>query len=430
MTSFNLPIMKTLDYDVVVVGGGFAGVGAAVSSASCGARTLLIECSGDLGGDITKGIVPQVLDHLGKGGIIRRLYDKMQSTGKTSARFGARYDGDGNRIAGTILNLEYVKYYLEGFCTDAGADLLLYSMMAGCELSDGKIKRIAVATECGCICVEAKMFIDATGNGLLAAMAGCEWEIGHPDSSHPQPASSAIYVTGLSADVRSTDNCKEKENMKQLLAKHGIEVSSEGVAMMHSAVDDIWMITFNNQCDVTMSDPLELSRAAVEARAECVEVLDKMTEVPGFEGADLVQTSSHIGIREGKRIKGLYRLTLDDITEGRRFDDAVCTVKFPVDVHRISPDDKSSINMGKIALPYHVPYRALIPVGCDNLLLAGRCISGDFYAHASYRVAGCVAPMGEAAGFAAATCVKRGVSPCEIDGADVTRYMISLGYEI
>ena len=430
MASFNLSISKVQDYDVVVVGGGFAGVAAAVSSATCGARTLLIECSGELGGDITKGIVPQVLDHKGKGGLIRQLYDVMQSTDKTSARFGARYDGDGKRIPGTIFNLEYVKYYLEKFCIDAGADLLLYSMMAGCELEDGKIKRIAVATECGSISVGAKVFIDATGNGLLAAMAGCEWEIGHPESHHPQPASSAIYVTGLPADTKSTDNCEEKENMKRLFASHGIEVSSEGVAMMHSAVDDIWMLTFNNQCDLTMSDPIELSRAAIEARAECVQVLDKLSAVPGFENAQLVQTSSHIGIREGKRIKGLYRLTLDDITSGRKFDDAICTVGFPVDVHRISPDDKSSINMGKVALPYHVPYRCLVPIGCDNLLVAGRCISGDFFAHASYRVAGCVVPMGEAAGYAAARCIKDGVSPSSIDGKDVTEYMVSLGYEI
>ena len=142
MASFNLSISKVQDYDVVVVGGGFAGVAAAVSSATCGARTLLIECSGELGGDITKGIVPQVLDHKGKGGLIRRLYDVMQSTDKTSARFGARYDGDGKRIPGTIFNLEYVKYYLEKFCIDAGVNYNKFTEWQRKQLWNEKLGRI------------------------------------------------------------------------------------------------------------------------------------------------------------------------------------------------------------------------------------------------------------------------------------------------
>lgn len=430
MESFNLSTIKTVEYDTVVVGGGFAGVGAAVASASNGVKTLLVECGGDLGGDITKAIIPNMLDCVGKGGLVRRLHEELNKGHNTSARFGARYDGEGNKIPGSVLNLEYTKYYLEKFCTEAGADILLYSMMAGCELDEGKIKSIAVATECGCIAVKAKIFIDATGNGLLAAMAGCEWEIGHPQSDHPQPASSAIYLTGLDSDVKTTDNTAEKEELKARIAECGIEVSAENANLMPSATDNVWMLTFNNQCDVMMDDPFVLSRAAIEARGECVEVFDKLSNVRGFEKAELLQVSSHIGVREGKRIKGHYRLTADDIAEGRRFDDAICTVHFPVDVHRISADDKSGYRMGKSTKPYHIPFRALIPLGCDNLLLAGRCISGDFYAHASYRVAGCVVPMGEAAGYAAATCAKEGILPAEIDTSLVTSYMIGLGYEI
>lgn len=425
-----LHITHTLTYDTVIVGGGFAGVGAAVTSAANGARTLLIECGGELGGDITKAIVPQVLDPAGKGGLVRSLYDRLNEGGHTSARRGARFDADGKRIPGTMVDLEYVKYYLEKYCRESGADVLLHTMMAGCETEDGRITAIAAATECGCIRVEAKIFIDATGNGLLAAEAGCQWEIGHPVTGQPQPAGSALLVTGLGSEVHSTDTGADKEAAKRMLAEYGIRVSAEGLSVIRSAVDDVWLLAFNSQFDLMMDDPLALSRANMDARAECVEVLEKLRAIPGYEHVKLLQVSSHIGIREGRRILGKYRLTFEDITEGRRFDDAVCTVRFPIDVHRISADDTRVHNKGRRVQPYHIPFRALLPEGCENLLLAGRCISGDFYAHSSYRVAGCVTATGEAAGYAAAICAREGILPADVDGCEISRYMASIGYEI
>lgn len=429
MENFNLSVSKTLEYDVVVAGGGFAGVGAAVASAINGAKTLLVESGGDLGGDITKGLVPQLLDSKGKGGLVKKLFELLNEGENTSARKGPRYDEEGNRIQGTMVNLEYVKYYLEKFCADAGADILFHSTLAGCEMKDDKISSVVIATEWGNLVVKAKVFIDATGNGALASMSGCEWEIGHPVTKQPQPAGSSVYVTGLE-NVKSTDTGEEKERLKALLEEHGIKVSAEGVWQLHSAVDNIWYLIFNSQFDLMPDNPLEMSRAIVKARAECVEVVDKLKKVPGYEKVKLLQTSSHIGIREGRRIKGKYFLTFDDITEGRKFEDGICTVRFPIDVHRISNEDKMEHTKGKSVKPYHIPYRSLLPEGCSNLLLAGRCISGDFYAHASYRVAGCVMPTGEAAGYAASLCIKEKTLPVNVDGRKVSKYMENNDYEI
>ena len=149
-----------------------------------------------------------------------------------------------------------------------------------------------------------------------------------------------------------------------------------------------------------------------------------------FRNMRLVKTASHIGVREGRRIFGRYRLTFDDIVSGARFEDAICLVRFCIDVHRISPNDRFVHNQGRKVLPYNIPFRALQPLGCDNLLLAGRCISGDFYAHASYRVACDVIPMGEAAGFAAAESCRLGIPVCDVNGKSVSAYMASLGYEL
>ena len=129
-------------------------------------------------------------------------------------------------------------------------------------------------------------------------------------------------------------------------------------------------------------------------------------------------------------VRGEYVLTVEDVLSGRRFDDGICLVRFAIDVHRISNDDRTDHAAGRKTLPYHIPYRALLPVGASNLLLAGRCISGDFYAHASYRVAGNVLATGDAAGYAAAICAKEGILPHGVDGGRVKAYMEALGYEL
>ena len=154
----------------------------------------------------------------------------------------------------------------------------------------------------------------------------------------------------------------------------------------------------------------------------------EMKKLDEFKNMEVLSVSSHIGIREGRRIKGLYTLTFDDITEGSRFDDAVCSAEFPIDVHKICENDSTDHKKGKRVQTYNIPYRALVAADCENLLLAGRCISGDFYAHASYRVAGNVIPMGEAAGYAAAICVKESKAPSQIDGKQVREYMEAMGY--
>ena len=141
-------------------------------------------------------------------------------------------------------------------------------------------------------------------------------------------------------------------------------------------------------------------------------------------------TSSHVGIREGRRIFGEYRISDDDILEGRRFDDGICLVTFGVDVHKLKATDTTECARGYRTKPYHIPYRALLPKGVSNLMLAGRCISGDFYPHASYRVMGNMAATGEAAGFAAAECAKNNLSPKSFDGKKARDFMASRGYEL
>ncbi len=417
-------------YDTIVCGGGMAGTAAAITAARNGAKTLLVESGGDLGGDITKGLVFQILDPVGKGGLVRDIYSYLNEDSHTSARRGQRYDENGVRIPGTVIDLEYLKYYLVKLCLDAGAEILYHSIVTACETDGRKITSVLIATEAGTYRAEADTYIDASGNGQLAAMAGCGYECGHPGTGEPQPTGGGLLVTGIPDDLMKTDTGAQKQALQEELRGMGIRTSGDGVTVIQTAVDGIWGLSFNSQFRVMPESPFDLSRATNEAKIECFEVLKQLRENPRFKTLTAIATSSHLGIREGRRIFGRYRLTFDDIVNGARFEDAVCLVRFGVDVHKISLDDNRDHKQGKRVQPYNIPFRALIPRDCDNLLLAGRCISGDFYAHSSYRVAGDVISTGEAAGYASYLALRGGCLPCDADGTVVSAYMRRLGYEV
>ena len=417
-------------YDVVVCGGGFAGVAAAVNAARQGVSTALIESGGELGGDITKGFVPQLLDTEGKGGFVRALFAYLNHGGHTRARRGARYDETGKKIPGSLIEPEHLKYFLESSLKSAGVDVFYYSIASHAQLENKQITHLLVATEAGNYCLTAKVFIDATGNGQLAAMAGCAYEFGHPGTGKPQPASMSMLITGVPEDFQQTDSLPDKAALKAKFEEAGISISANEILMIRSAIDGCWILSANYQYDVPHDDILGISQATRDGRMECVEIVDALRKLPGFENVTVLLISSHLGIREGKRILGEHQLNFEDITSGAKFDDGICVARMGIDVHAIDATDKRDYNRGKYVVPYHIPYRSLLPEGCDNLLLAGRCISGDFYAHSSYRVIGNVIPMGEAAGYSAAVCAKENILPAQVDGKTVKAYMASLHYEL
>lgn len=424
-----LTVSDLSGYDTVVCGGGFAGAVAAMCAAENGARVLLAESGGELGGDITKSIVPQILDTDGKGGCVRELFAFLNAGNHTSPRRGARYDPGGNKNHGSMVDLEYIKYYLDNRCRKAGVDILYHSLICGVETDNDRITAVTISTECGNYRATANTFIDATGNGLAASLAGVPSECGHPRTGEPQPASASVLVAGIPDGFAPVTDNASKLRLKQFFADADIPVSAEWVTLVESACDGVWLLTFNNQYHVLPDDPFALSEATSAARAECIRVIDKMRHLPGFEKLTLLSVSSHIGIREGRRIHGKYHLTVSDIVSGLRTEDAVCTVRFPVDIHH-HPDDTTKHQHGKKVIPYHLPFRALIAEGFRNLLLAGRCISGDFYAHASYRAVGNVISTGEATGYAAAIAAKSHTDVAGLDGRMISAYMKSRGYEI
>lgn len=410
-------------FDVAVCGGGIAGVCAAVSAARNGAKVILIESAGSLGGTLTEGQMPYILDGDNKGGMVREMIDYLSAREQTIAKRGKKLDENGKRIPGFLINVEGAKYYFDEVCREAGVKVLFHSRVAAAEHTDGHIHSIMLATECGNYSVKAKVYIDATGNGNLAALAGCRWECGDPAEGKPSPASMQAAAVGMPDSYDGIQSIDDKTAYGNMLEQHGISVSSQQVSVVKLPALKLWGFGMNFQYDVMPDDIESLSNAEAESRKEIFEVMDAHKKIPGYEQLYLVITGAHIGIREGRRIYGAYRLTDEDILAGRRFEDGICLVTFGVDVHKLKSDDTLDCARGFRTKPYHIPYRCLVPLDSDNMLLAGRCISGDFYPHASYRVMGNMAGTGEAAGYAAALCVRENIRPGEVDGRAVSAYM-------
>jgi flavin-dependent dehydrogenase len=168
MTKFDLKAKYLGKYDVAVLGGGIAGSAAAISAAREGARVILVERSGSLGGTLTEGFMPIILDSENKGGLVRELYSFLNEHGMTCARRGGVTDKDGKRIPGIMVDTEGCKYFLDKAATESGAQVLFHSQVSAADVSDGHINELLICTECGNYTLKADVYIDATGNGLLS----------------------------------------------------------------------------------------------------------------------------------------------------------------------------------------------------------------------------------------------------------------------
>lgn len=427
---YNIQAKNMGKFDIAVCGGGIAGACAAISAARAGASVVLIERGGSLGGTLTEGFMPLILDADNKGGLVKELYDFLEEHNMTIAKRGQRIDEKGNPIPGRMVDTEGCKYFFDKTCVESGVQVLFHSQVASVNMNGESIESILIATECGNYSLKADVYIDATGNGLVAAFAGCDWDCGDPEEKRPSPTSMGVCTVGMPSDCWGTDSTEDKDSYAKFLLDNGVSISAEQATVKILPSRSTWDMGMNFQYDVMPDDINSLSRAILDGRREAFETIEAHKKIAGYEKLYTVFTSSHIGVREGRRIYGEYRLTDEDILEGKRFEDGICLVTFGVDVHKLKSDDTTECERGIRAQPYHIPYRCLIPKGCKNLMLAGRCISGDFYPHASYRVMGNMAATGEAAGFAAAECSKKGILPGKYDGKLARSFMVSRGYEI
>ncbi len=415
--------------DVVVAGAGPAGVAAAVAAARAGASVRLIETHGQLGGVWTTGLLSWVLDAGDKDGVMQEILDRLNAV-----------DGHGPLDQGGIAyDTEQMKRVLEDACVEAGVKVRLHTrVVAAARDADNRLAVCITESKSGREAFAAGVFIDCTGDGDLAALAGCGFDVGRPadgpGASGPdrvgetQPMTLMALITGIDADDPTVQDCFERtgrawaEPKDALLAEFqraGV-VPSYGRPTIFQITPTLYAWMINHEYGPSALDAQQITDATLHARAEVHRNIDALRLLGGpWSGIAIVATGAQIGVREGRRIRGRYVVTIDDMLAGARHDDAVCRVTFGIDVHSTNKATGTGIDhshqLKKKTQPYDIPYPALVAADVDGLLLAGRCISGDFLAHSSYRVTGNSVAMGEAAGVAAAVAAGSGRLPHELD---------------
>lgn len=412
-----LPIADSCD--VVVCGGGPAGVAAALAAARMGTKTRLFESHGCLGGVWTAGLLCWILDTKNKPGLLQEILTKLQ----------ARHAGYVNQPGYSFgYDAEMMKLLLEEMCAAARVTVQLHTTVVAARTdTEGRLALAITESKSGRQAWAGKVFIDATGDGDLAARAGCHFDMGRPADGSTQPMSMMAILTGVEyKQVRPFVRGREKDSnapKKRLLAemqKAGF-TPSYGRPTLFRIHDNLFCLATNHEYGYAPTDAAQLTAATLHARAEIHQAVAALRSLGGpWKTLRLVATNEQIGVREGRRIHGRYTVSTEDLANGARHDDAVCRVYFSVDVHSPKQAEGTAIARSKVrAQPYDIPLRALIARDVNGLLTAGRCISGDFLAHSSYRVTGNAVATGQAAGVVAALAARSNVAPHQIPLAQV-----------
>jgi len=402
------------EYDVIVSGAGPAGVSAAIEAGRNGAKTLLVEAHGCLGGVWTSGLLTWILDQANKSGFMRELEDHLTS------RYAVSTDIDTGRVLS--FDPEIMKLLLEDLCLEAGVEIIFHSrVVAAVKDNYQRLTHIVTESKSGREAWKGNVFIDTTGDGDLAALSGCGFDMGREGDSALQPFSLLALISGVTFDEISEFSRwagdKGSASKKRLFEaiKNGGLVPSYMSPSIHPIRNDLFKLMVNHQYGFSPLNSREVTKATLQARKEINDIVNALKSTGGvWKNLKLIATAEQIGIREARRIHGLYTVTKEDLIKGARFEDAVCRVTFGVDVHSVSIKDEESrgaYNQSVKSKDYDIPLRSLIAKDVGGLMMAGRCISGDFIAHSSYRVTGNAVSMGQAAGRTAAYASKQNILP-------------------
>ncbi len=400
----DIPVVD--EADVLVIGGGPAGMIAAIAAARNGARTIVVERYGFLGGMAPNGLVGPILAiyhwyGAGRivGGIPWEMLKRMEALG------GAILGKDGPHVS---FDPEVLKYVADQMTLEAGAEMRLHSTATAVSCDGDRMNGVILESKSGRQAVVAKVIVDATGDADIAAWGGNAFEKGHPETGAMQPMTLYFRLANVNTELMENPNNPEtfytmvetRELLQKAVDAGELPLFGGPWAPKSSTVRD-------GEAGVNMvrvwgdaTDVLDLTRVEVTARDHVQRFVKFLkAHVPGFKNCYLYDTAPQIGVRETRRICGDYQLTVDDIAQSRQFGDGIALGGHIVDIHSL---DGTTEQYGVRVEPYQIPYRSLLPTGMVNAIVTGRPISATHEAHASLRVMGTCMALGEAAGTAAA----------------------------
>ncbi|MGI5924802.1 MAG: FAD-dependent oxidoreductase [Lentisphaeria bacterium] len=404
-------------YDVIVCGGGPAGVGAAYSAASAGARTLLLEASGRLGGMAVQAMVGPFM-----GGVRSRVVDAVMAA-----------------IGGRTIDFCQLDLQLYDLLTGVGAQVLLHAPVIAPVMEGRRLCGVEIMTKMGKRRFTAALFVDATGDGNLAYMADVPFEMGRSSDGLVQPASIMFTIRGIDPQRRFLCGSEEEARRRMVNGRSWEEwvtdAQRQGELPATVGVVRLYATRYADENGVNATqingvnglDPVDLTRAEVEGRRQAGQIVAFLRRsLPGYENTILAMMPALVGIRETRRFRGMARLEKEDCLRGAGFADAVVfAASFAIDIHNPAGSGQAAgLNEfvqgeAERCKPYEIPYGCLVPEGVEGLLLAGRCISASHEAHASLRVMCISMAIGAAAGAAAAWAAKHGVSTRDVPVAEL-----------
>ena len=442
-----IPVL--METDIVVVGGGTTGPLAAISAARRGKKVVMIERFGSLGGVLTLGLNTKPSGAL-VGGLPLEIWNLARSAGGAGSDYMAMTKTGDVKIASPT-DPEVMKMLLTRLCVEAGVQILFETFVSSPVVENGAVTGVIVESKGGRQFVGAKVVIDCSADADMAFKADAPFVMGSGDADKNVMQPVSMYFTMSNVDIRklakwarTSDDIPARaipdteealdynlwltgfnKTLKKWQQDTGVKLQRDNITL--KTAGGLMYVNGTRVLGVNVFSPKEFTEAIVECYRQIEGVARCLREtIPGFENSRIGQVSPILGVRETRHIKGEYTLTGDDTVKGHHFDDSIAADASALDIHDPKGGDVDFQSMP----PYEIPYRCLVPMGVEGLLVAGRCISADHAAHARSRNMPACMATGQAAGVAAAVAIEEGVQVRDVTVSKVQKILREMGMPI
>jgi len=461
-------VIKT---DVAILGAGPGGLGAAIAAAREGAKVVLVERMGYLGGGMATGLPFLAFFDMHKrriiGGIANEIVERLKTlSGETPAWPDGSVEGTSGHqycplhVSTTTINQFYTRILFFQWAKELGITLMMHCETADAVVKDGKLKMVTVIGKGKAFDIEAKVFIDGTGDGDLAYMAGASYEKGAEDTGLLQPPTLMFNLSGVDFDrfidylekhpeepahntpdgfnhIRPGYEAKFFRNhpghifvglqdtIKKLRLEGKCPIDRDSIIYIRQPIPGTVAVNTIRIKNFDGSSVYDLTRGEQEGHLQILPLIRMFREhVPGFEKCYMTTIHPFISVRESRRIMGIRKITKEDTLSAHVPDDTIAIFSYFIDIHVGNTDKTYSKTVEE---PYGIPYGCTVSRDIDGLMMAGRCMSADSYAHGSSRIMTLCIAIGEAAGTAAALAVKQNISPKDVNTAELREILLRNG---